>query len=54
MSDDADDYEELRVAAKERIEDLPGETALGNADRAAGGFGDPKDYKGNESPSEDD
>jgi hypothetical protein len=53
MPDDTEDYEELRVAAKERIEDLPGETALGNADPAAGGFGDPKDYKGNEALSED-
>jgi hypothetical protein len=38
--------EELRVAAKELVEDLPGETALGNRDPAAGGHGDPKDYEG--------
>lgn len=44
----AADREELRVAAKERIEDLPGETALGNPDPAAGGHGDPKTYEGNE------
>jgi hypothetical protein len=52
MSDNTeDDYEELRVAAKERMEDMPGETALGNADPAAGGHGDPKEYEGNEAPS---
>jgi hypothetical protein len=38
--------EELRVTAKEIIEDMPGETALGNADPAAGGHGDPKEYEG--------
>jgi hypothetical protein len=38
--------EELRVAAKELVEDLPGETALGNRDPAAGGHGDPKEYEG--------
>jgi membrane protein involved in colicin uptake len=42
----AADREELGVAAKERIEDLPGETALGNADPAAGGHGDPLTYEG--------
>jgi hypothetical protein len=52
-SSSAEDYEELRVAAKERIEDMPGETALGNADPAAGGHGDPKEYQGNEAPGED-
>jgi hypothetical protein len=49
-----DDYEELRVAAKEKIEDMPGETALGNPDPAAGGYGDPKEYEGNEAPSQND
>lgn len=34
MSSDEDEREELRVQAKERIEDMPGETALGNADPA--------------------
>ena len=53
MSDDADDREELRVAAKERIEDMPGETALGHADPAAGGHGDPQQYEGNQAPSAD-
>lgn len=38
--------EELRVTAKEIIEDMPGETALGNPDPAAGGHGDPKEYEG--------
>lgn len=43
-----EDREELRVAAKERIEDMPGETALGNPDPAAGGHGDPKTYEGDQ------
>lgn len=41
-----EEREELRVAAKELVEDMPGETALGNADPAAGGHGDPKAYEG--------
>ncbi|WP_158510545.1 hypothetical protein [Actinoplanes friuliensis] len=53
MSSDEDDQEELRVAARERIEDMPGETALGNPDPAAGGHGDPKEYQGNETPGKD-
>lgn len=53
MSSSAEEYEELRVAAKERIEDMPGETALGNADPAAGGYGDPKEYEGDRASSED-
>ena len=53
MSSSDEDYEELRVAAKERIEDMPGETALGNADPAAGGYGDPKEYESNQATSED-
>jgi hypothetical protein len=40
------DREELRVTAKELIEDMPGETALGNPDPAAGGHGNPKEYEG--------
>jgi len=43
----ADEHEELRVTAEERVEDMPGETALGNPDPAAGGHGDPKAYEGN-------
>ena len=39
--------EELEQIAKERIEELPGETALGNRDPQAGGEGDPKDFHGN-------
>jgi hypothetical protein len=41
------DEEELRRTAKERMESMPAETALGNADPEGGGTGDPKDYKGN-------
>ena len=54
MSTSPEEQEELRVAAKERMEDMPGETALGNADPAAGGHGDPKEYKGNEAPTTED
>ena len=47
MSSSPEEREELRVAAQEKIEDMPGETALGNPDPAAGGHGDPKEYEGN-------
>ncbi|AGL18959.1 hypothetical protein [Actinoplanes sp. N902-109] len=53
MSISPEDREELRVEAKERMEDLPGETALGNPDPAAGGVGDPKTYEGNQAPAVD-
>jgi hypothetical protein len=39
--------EELEKIAKERMEELPGETALGNRDPQAGGEGDPKYFEGN-------
>ena len=45
MSSSPEEREELRIAAQERIEDMPGETALGNPDPAAGGHGDPKEYE---------
>jgi|tagenome__1003787_1003787.scaffolds.fasta_scaffold10969896_1 hypothetical protein len=45
MSNSQDERDELRVVARERIEDMPGETALGNPDPAAGGHGDPKEYE---------
>lgn len=35
-------------AARERMEGMPGETALGSRDPAAGGYGDPKEYEGEE------
>ena len=54
MSSSPEEREELRVAAKERIEDMPGETALGNVDPAAGGHGDPQEYQGNEAPGTED
>ena len=38
--------DKLEELAKERMDDLPGETALGNRDPEAGGKGDPKDYQG--------
>jgi hypothetical protein len=48
MSDVSEgNHEELERIAKERIEELPGETALGNRDPQAGGEGDPKDFHGN-------
>ena len=42
-----DNREELQKIAKERMAELPGETALGNRDLAAGGDGEPKDFHGN-------
>ena len=42
-----DNREELEEIAKERMAELPGETALGNRDPQAGGEGEPKDFLGN-------
>lgn len=39
------DDEARREQARERVESMPAETALGNADPAGGGKGDPKDVK---------
>ena len=48
MSDVSEgNHEQLEQIAKERMEELPGETALGNRDPQAGGEGDPKDFRGN-------
>jgi hypothetical protein len=45
-----DDEQQLRERARERVERMPAETALGNADPAGGGEGDPEDFppEGNE------
>jgi hypothetical protein len=37
--------EELRERARERMADMPAETALGNADPEGGGHGTPKEYE---------
>jgi hypothetical protein len=42
-----DNRDELEKIAKERMEELPGETALGNRDPQAGGEGDPRHFEGN-------
>ena len=42
-----DNREELEKIAKERMAEMPGETALGNRDPQAGGEGDPEDFEGN-------
>ena len=39
------DDPDLRELARERVENMPAETALGNADPAGGGKGDPKDVE---------
>ena len=39
------DDEDLRELARERVEDMPAETALGNRDPQGGGKGDPKDVE---------
>ena len=36
--------EDLEQKAKERIEEMPAESALGNRDPQGGGEGDPKDF----------
>jgi hypothetical protein len=40
--------EELREEARERMEEMPAETALGNRDPQTTGEGDPEEYEGNE------
>jgi hypothetical protein len=48
MSDVPEDHrEELEKIAKERMAEMPGETALGNRDPQAGGEGDPQWFEGN-------
>ena len=48
MSDESEsNSEELEQIAKERMAELPGETALGNRDPQAGGEGDPENFLGN-------
>jgi hypothetical protein len=39
------DDEDLRELARERVENMPAETALGNRDPQGGGEGDPKDVE---------
>lgn len=49
MSDQPESREEeLEEIAREHVEELPGETALGHRDPEAGGEGEPQDYQGNE------
>lgn len=42
---DGDDREQLREEARERIEEMPAETALGNRDPEGGGTGTPAEYE---------
>jgi hypothetical protein len=44
-ADDVSEDEDLRELARERVEDMPAETALGNRDPLGGGKGDPKDVE---------
>jgi len=43
-----DDRAELRDLARERVEDMPAETALGHADPAGGVDTDPRDFTGDD------
>jgi hypothetical protein len=43
-STNADSTNDLEQRAKERVEEMPAETALGNRDPQGGGEGDPKDF----------
>lgn len=45
MEPDSD--ETLREQARERMQNRPAETALGNRDPQGGGQGDPSEYEGN-------
>ena len=44
----SDEQESLRDLARERVEDMPAETALGHADPAGGADGDPQTYEGDD------
>jgi hypothetical protein len=44
MPDDDPTIEELTAEAKEHNDEMPAETALGNADPAGGGEGTPAEY----------
>jgi hypothetical protein len=44
-AEDVANDEELRELVRERVEDMPAETALGNRDPQGGGKGDPKDVE---------
>lgn len=46
MSEQSGGDKDLEQQARERNEEMPAETALGKADPAGGGEGDPKDYEG--------
>lgn len=45
MSDQPHDIEDLREDARERVENMPAETALGNRDAGTTGEGDPKEFE---------
>ncbi|MGI4895419.1 MAG: hypothetical protein ACRYF3_09930 [Janthinobacterium lividum] len=45
---DSEDQEALRDLARERVQDMPAETALGHADPAGGIDSDPKSYQGDD------
>lgn len=44
MTEPQQPSEELRKQAREHVEELPAETALGNRDPQGGGVGEPADY----------
>ncbi len=46
MSEQPSDNDAEREQARERMEEMPAETALGHRDPAGGGTGDPQDYEG--------
>lgn len=45
-----DKKDDLRADAREWVEELPAETALGNRDPQGGGEGEPSDYEGPSRP----
>lgn len=44
-----DEKDALREQAREHVEEMPAETALGNRDPQGGGTGEPADYEAGQS-----
>ena len=42
---ESDVRQDLAEEARKRVDEMPGESAAGNADPQAGGEGDPDDYR---------
>jgi hypothetical protein len=48
QSSGSEQSEQLREQARERVKDMPAESALGHRDPQGGGEGEPADYEGDQ------